>query len=123
MDPNGAENQTDDSELELALEEAYAAFRAYSELSDYQGVVDRFGKAVRLAAEAGRRDVLEGLSWHVRIRDATRGTVEMRFLPDSPLLEVVDLGFGPGDVGRGGRVREPRRPGPDSGSGSADVPT
>ena len=74
MDPDGTENrQTDDSELESAIEEDIAAFRAYSEPSDYQGVVDRFGKAVRLAAEAGRQTVLEGLSRYVRIRDANQG--------------------------------------------------
>jgi hypothetical protein len=38
-------------------------------------------------------------------------------------FNVIDLGFGPGDSGGGGRVREPRRPNPGSSSGSAELPT
>ena len=38
-------------------------------------------------------------------------------------FKVIDLGSDPGDPGGGGRVREPRRPSPGSGSGSAELPT
>ena len=43
MDPGRAENrQIDDADLELAIGEAVAVYRAYSEPSDYQGLVERF---------------------------------------------------------------------------------
>jgi hypothetical protein len=109
-------------ELEQALEDALNAWQNYSASPDPKSLADRFGRAVRLATERGRWDVVEVLSrFGVRIVDASTGAVEMQKLPGSP-FGVIDLGFGPGEAGRGGRVREPRRPSSGTGSASQSLP-